>query len=60
MTDILELIGRLRRLKEAKPMDMILVYTPRYEVYRGYIVFVFSVTMFVCKHFFCQDFSAST
>ena len=24
------------------------VYTPRYEVYRGYIVFAFSVIMFVC------------
>ena len=23
-------------------------YTPVYEVYRGYIVFAFSVTMFVC------------
>ena len=23
-------------------------YIPRYEVYRGYIVFAFSVTMFVC------------
>ena len=27
------------------------VYTPGiYEVYRGYIVFVFSVKMFVCVH----------
>ena len=41
---------------------------PRYEVYRGYIVFAFSVIMFdcllvrlsVCKLFFRQDFSATT
>ena len=24
------------------------IYTPQYEVYRGYIVFAFSVIMFVC------------
>ena len=41
---------------------------PRYEVYRGYIVFAFSVPMFVClsvclsvcKLFSVKDFSAST
>ena len=37
---------------------------PRYEVYRGYIVFAFSVIMFVClsvcKLFFVKDFSATT
>ena len=45
---------------------------PRYEVYRGYIVFAFSVTMFVClcvclfvltvcKFFLpVKDFSATT
>ena len=33
----------------------------RYEVYRGYIVFAFSVIMFVCKLFFSvKDFSATT
>ena len=38
---------------------------PRYEVYRGYIVFAFSVIMFVCLFvcklfFFVKDFSATT
>ena len=42
---------------------------PRYEVYRGYIVFAFSVIMFVCLSvclfvcklfFFIKDFSATT
>ena len=40
---------------------------PRYEVYRGYIVFVFSVIMFVClsvclsvNFFSVKDFSATT
>ena len=34
---------------------------PIYEVYRGYIVFVFSVTMFVCVNFFfVKDFSGAT
>ena len=42
----------------------IFVY-PRYEVYRGYIVFAFSVIMFVCLFvwllfFFVKDFSATT
>ena len=39
----------------------------RYEVYRGYIVFAFSVIMFVClsvclsvNFFFVKDFSATT
>ena len=36
---------------------------PRYEVYRGYIVFAFSVIMFVClfvcKFFFVKVFSAT-
>ena len=39
-------------------------YTPRYEVYRGYIVFAFSVIMFVClfvcNFFSVKDFSATT
>ena len=49
----------------------IVVYSlyPRYEVYRGYIVFAFSVIMFVCLSvclfvcklfFFVKDFSATT
>ena len=36
---------------------------PVYEVYRGYIVFVFSVIMFVClciNFFFVKDFSGTT
>ena len=38
---------------------------PRYEVYRGYIVFAFYVIMFVCLFvcklfFFVKDFSATT
>ena len=40
---------------------------PPYEVYRGYIVFAFSVIMFVClsvclsvNSFFVKDFSATT
>ena len=44
-----------------------LVIPPVYEVYRGYIVFVFSVTMFVClclcvcvNFFFVKDFSGTT
>ena len=38
-------------------LDRIYVY-PRYEVYRGYIVFAFSVIMFVCLsvNFFRQRF----
>ena len=37
-------------------------YAPRYEVYRGYIVFAFSVIMFVCLQTFfsVKDFSATT
>ena len=47
----------------------ILFLYPRYEVYRGYIVFAFSVIMFVCLSvclfvcklfFFVKDFSATT
>ena len=46
-----------------------LLLYPRYEVYRGYIVFAFSVIMFVCLFvclfvcklfFFVKDFSATT
>ena len=44
-----------------------LLLYPRYEVYRGYIVFAFSVIMFVClsvclsvNFFFVKDFSAYT
>ena len=36
---------------------------PRYEVYRGYIVFAFSVIMFIClsvNFFPVKDFSATT
>ena len=33
-----------------------LLYRPAYEVYRGYIVFVFSITMFVCLYV-CKQFS---
>ena len=45
-------------------MLMLILY-PRYEVYRGYIVFAFSVIMFVClsvcKLFFSvKDFSSTT
>ena len=45
----------------------VLFLYPRYEVYRGYIVFAFSVIMFVClfvclsvNFFFVKDFSATT
>ena len=34
-----------------------LIIPPAYKVYRGYIVFAFSVTMFVCKLFFPSDIS---
>ena len=37
----------------------VLFIPPAYEVFRGYIVFAFSVTMFVClsvNFFFCQGF----
>ena len=40
-----------------------LFITPVYEVYRGYIVFVFSITVFVCvlcKLLFIKDFSGTT
>ena len=47
--------------------SMQLFLYPWYEVYRGYIVFVFSVTMFVClfvclfvNFFSVKDFSATT
>ena len=36
---------------------------PRYEVYRGYIVFAFSVTLFVClfvNFFSVKDFSLTS
>ena len=36
------------------------VITPVYEVCREYIVFAFSVCVFVCKLFFVKDFSATT
>ena len=42
---------------------MCLSLYPRYEVYRGYIVFSFSVIMFVClsvNFFSVTDFSAPT
>ena len=46
-------------------MQTRLIIPPVYEVYRGYIVFVFSVTMFVyvglCVFFFfVKDFSGTT
>ena len=41
-----------------KSVQLVLVnYTLAYKVYRGYIVFAFSVTMFVCKLFFRQKIS---
>ena len=44
-------------------LDLHCLY-PRYEGYRGYIVFAFSVIMFVClsvcKLFSVKDFSATT
>ena len=47
--------------------QLLVLIIPRYEVYRGYIVFVFSVIMFVCLFvclsvifFSVKDFSAST
>ena len=44
-------------------LNALLLYPP-YEVYRGYIVFAFSVIMFVCLSvnffFFVKDFSATT
>ena len=51
------------------PMKLLPLLYPRYEVYRGYIVFAFSVIMFVCLFvclfvcklfFFVKDFSATT
>ena len=48
------------------PVSWLCTYLyPRYEVYRGYIVFTFSVIMFVCLFvsvniFFVKDFSATT
>ena len=46
---------------------MLISLYPRYEVYRGYIVFAFSVIMFVClsvclsvNFFSVKDFSATT
>ena len=35
-------------LQEGKVYCVNVNYYPRYEVYRGYIVFAFSVIMFVC------------
>ena len=38
-----------------------LIIPPVYEVYRGYIVFAFSVCLCVCVHFFfVKDFSGTT
>ena len=36
----------------AAKLTLVIVIPPVYEVYRGYIVFVFSVTMFVCVFVF--------
>ena len=58
----------VRILKFGTRLDSDELY-PRYEVYRGYIVFAFSVIMFVCLSvclfvcklfFFVKDFSATT
>ena len=51
-----------------EPLRSLEFLYPRYEVYRGYIVFAFSVIMFVClsvclsvcKLFFFKDISATT
>ena len=32
--------------------QVVIIIPPVYEVYRGYIVFAFSVCLFVCKLFF--------
>ena len=37
-----------------------LIIPPVYEVYRGYIVFAFSVCLCVCSLFFVKDFSGTT
>ena len=47
------------------PCSPLYLLYPWYEVYRGYIVFAFSVIMFVCLFvcklfFFVKDFSATT
>ena len=42
---------------------LVIIIPPAYKVYRGYIVFAFSVTMFVClsvKFFSVRDFSETT
>ena len=36
------------------------IIPPVYEVYRGYIVFAFSVCLCVCSLFFVKDFSGTT
>ena len=51
----------LRKVKKAGGIATSLY--PRYEVYRGYIVFAFSVILFVClsvNFFSVKDFSATT
>ena len=50
------------RIKEAFIIKFVII-PPVYEVYRGYIVFAFSVTMFVClcvNFFSVKDFSGTT
>ena len=46
------------------PLEIAVFLYPQYEVYRGYIVFAFSVIMFVClsvcKLFSVKDLSATT
>ena len=48
-------------------MDQTFIIPPAYEVYRGYVVFAFSVYMFVCvrvsvfvNFFSVKDFSETT
>ena len=44
-------------------MEMVLIIPPVYEVYRGYIVFAFSVCVWVCvcvNFFSVKDFSGTT
>ena len=48
------IIAQIIDILRVKPSNPFII-PPVYEVYRGYIVFVFSVRMFVCKLFSVKD-----
>ena len=66
--DLFEVHAHISLFQIYVHVQLQIIIPPVYEVYRGYIVFVFSVTMFVgvfvgvcvCNFFFVKDFSGTT